>query len=88
MLGASTAGIVGLLSGDFVRLVAVAFVIATPVAWWATHEWLQAFVYKVTIAWWMFALAGLSAIVIALFTVSFQAIKAAVVNPVKGLRSE
>jgi putative ABC transport system permease protein len=88
VLGASTAGIVRLLSGDFVRLVAVAFVIATPVAWWATHEWLQAFVYKVTIAWWMFALAGLSAIAIALFTVSFQAIKAALVNPVKGLRSE
>ena len=88
VLGASTGGIVRLLSGEFVRLVAVAFVIATPVAWWATHEWLQAFVYKVTIAWWMFALAGLSAIVIALFTVSFQAIKAAVVNPVKGLRSE
>jgi putative ABC transport system permease protein len=81
-------GIVRLLSVDFVRLVAVAFVIATPVAWWATHEWLKAFVYKVTIAWWMFALAGLSAIVIALFTVSVQAIKAAVVNPVRGLRSE
>jgi len=88
VLGASTGGIVRLLSRDFVRLVAIAFVIATPVAWWAMREWLQAFVYKVTIAWWMFALAGLSAIVIALFTVSFQAVKAAVVNPVRGLRSE
>jgi putative ABC transport system permease protein len=88
VLGASTGGIIRLLSRDFVRLVAIAFVIATPVAWWAMHQWLQAFVYKVTIAWWMFALAGLSAIVIALCTVSFQAIKAAVVNPVKGLRSE
>jgi putative ABC transport system permease protein len=88
VLGAGTGGIVRLLSGDFVRLVAVAFVIATPLAWWATHKWLQAFVYKVTIVWWMFALAGLSAIVIALCTVSFQAIKAAVVNPIKGLRSE
>jgi putative ABC transport system permease protein len=88
VLGASTGGIVRLLSGDFVRLVAIAFVIATPVAWWAMHQWLQAFTYKVTIAWWMFALAGLSAIVIALGTVSFQAIKAAVMNPVKGLRSE
>lgn len=88
VLGASTGGIVRLLSGDFVKLVAIAFVIATPVAWWAMHQWLQAFVYKVTIAWWMFALAGLSAIIIALFTVSFQAIKAAVANPVKGLRSE
>jgi putative ABC transport system permease protein len=88
VLGASTGGIVRLLSGDFVKLVAIAFVIATPVAWWAMHQWLQAFVYKVTIAWWMFALAGLSAIIVALFTVSFQAIKAAVANPVKGLRSE
>jgi len=88
VLGASTGGIVRLLSADFVKLVTIAFVIATPVAWWAMHEWLQAFVYKVTIAWWMFALAGLSAIIIALVTVSFQAIKAAVVNPIKGLRSE
>jgi len=88
VLGANTGGIVLLLSGDFVKLVAIAFVIATPVAWLAMHQWLQAFVYKVTIAWWMFALAGLSAIIIALFTISFQAIKAAVANPVKGLRSE
>ncbi|HEV2482061.1 MAG TPA: ABC transporter permease [Puia sp.] len=88
VLGASTGGIVRLLSADFVKLVTIAFVIATPVAWWAMHEWLQAFAYKVTIAWWMFALAGLSAIIIALFTVSFQAIKAAVMNPIKGLRSE
>jgi putative ABC transport system permease protein len=88
VLGASAGGIVRLLSKDFVRLVAVAFVIATPVAWWATHKWLQTFVYKVTIAWWMFALAGLAAMIIALFTVSFQAFKAAVVNPIKGLRSE
>jgi putative ABC transport system permease protein len=88
VLGASTGGIVRLLSADFVKLVTIAFVIATPVAWWAMHEWLQAFVYKVTIGWWMFALAGLAAIIIALFTVSFQAIKAAMTNPVKGLRSE
>jgi putative ABC transport system permease protein len=88
VLGASMGSIVRLLSADFVRLVAIAFVIATPLAWWATHEWLQAFVYKVTIVWWMFALAGVSAIVIALCTVSVQAIKAAVVNPIKGLRSE
>jgi putative ABC transport system permease protein len=88
VLGASTGGIVRLLSGDFVRLVAIAFVIATPVTWWAMHQWLQAFVYKVTIQWWMFALAGVSAMAIALITVSFQAIKAAVVNPIRGLRSE
>jgi putative ABC transport system permease protein len=88
VLGASNKGIVGLLSEDFVKLVVIAFVIATPVAWWAMHRWLQAFVYKVEIQWWMFALAGISAMAIALFTVVFQAIKAAVANPVKGLRSE
>jgi putative ABC transport system permease protein len=88
VLGASTAGIYRLLSGDFVKLVAIAFVIATPVSWWAMHQWLQAFVYKVTIQWWMFALAGVSAMAIALFTVSFQAFKAAVANPIRGLRSE
>lgn len=88
VLGASTAGIVQLLSRDFVRLVVVAFLIATPISWWAMHQWLQSFVYKVSIQWWMFALAGISAIAIALFTVSFQAIKAAIVNPVNGLRSE
>lgn len=88
VLGASNTGIFRLLSGDFIKLVAIAFVIATPVSWWTMHRWLQEFVYKVTIQWWMFALAGFAAIVIALFTVSFQAIKAAVANPVKGLRSE
>ena len=88
VLGASTTGIVRLLSGDFIKLVAIAFVIATPVSWWAMHSWLQSFVYKVDIQWWMFALAGLAAIVIALSTISFQAIRAAVANPVKGLRSE
>jgi putative ABC transport system permease protein len=88
VLGASTGGIVRLLSGDFVRLVVLAFLIATPISWWAMHQWLQSFVYKVNIQWWMFALAGISAIAIALFTVSFQAIKAAIVNPVNGLRSE
>jgi putative ABC transport system permease protein len=88
VLGASNKGIVGLLSEDFIKLVVVAFVIATPIAWWAMHRWLQAFVYKVEIQWWMFALAGVSAMAIALFTVGFQAIKAAIANPVKGLRSE
>jgi putative ABC transport system permease protein len=88
VLGASNKGIVGLLSEDFVKLVIIAFVIATPVAWWAMHRWLQAFVYKVDIQWWMFALAGVSAMAIALFTVGFQAIKAAVANPINGLRSE
>jgi putative ABC transport system permease protein len=88
VLGAGTGGIVRLLSGDFVRLVAVAFVIATPVAWWATLEWLQVFAYRVPLSWWMFALAGAAAIVIALLTVSFQAIRAAMSNPIRSLRSE
>lgn len=88
VLGASTAGILRLLSADFVKLVFIAFVIATPISWLAMHQWLQAFIYKVDIRWWMFVLAGVGALVVALFTISFQAIKAAVANPVKGLRSE
>jgi putative ABC transport system permease protein len=88
VLGATNNGIVGLLSGDFVKLVGIAFVIATPIAWWAMHRWLESFVYKVEIQWWMFVLAGILAMAIALLTVVFQAIKAAVANPVKGLRSE
>ena len=88
VLGASVTGIVGLLSKDFLKLVLIAILIATPIAWWAMYKWLQAFAYKVTITWWMFAIAGLVAIFIALFTVSSQAIKAALMNPVKSLKTE
>jgi putative ABC transport system permease protein len=88
VLGASVSGIVALLSKDFLKLVIVALVIATPIAWWGMSKWLQAFVYRINISWWMFALAGLLAIIIALVTVSFQAIKAALMNPVKSLKSE
>jgi putative ABC transport system permease protein len=88
VLGASNKGIVGLLSEDFLKLVMIAFLIATPIAWWAMHRWLQAFIYKVEIEWWMFALAGVSALAIALFTVGFQAIKTAIANPIKGLKAE
>jgi len=88
VLGASVTGIVQLLSKDFLILVGVAIVIATPVSWWAMHKWLQAFVYRIDISWWMFALAGCIAVLIALITVSFQAIRAAVANPVKSLRTE
>jgi ABC-type antimicrobial peptide transport system permease subunit len=88
VLGASVGNITVLLSKDFLKLVLVSFVIALPVAYWAMHTWLQNFPYRVTIQWWVFALAGLSAVIIALFTVSFQAIKAAIVNPVKSLRTE
>jgi putative ABC transport system permease protein len=88
VLGASVPGIVGLLSQDFLKLVLISLLIATPIAWWATDKWLQSFVYRVPLSWWMFGLAGLLALAIALFTVSFQAIRAAVANPVRSLRSE
>jgi len=88
VLGASVPGIVKLLSTDFLKLVFIAFLIATPVSWWAMQQWLQRFAYRVPVSWWMFALAGLLAVFIALFTISFQAIRAAVANPVKSLRSE
>lgn len=88
VLGASIANVVGLLSKEFVWLVGIAFALATPLAWWAMHKWLQSFAYRVPVSWWMFAAAGILSIVIALLTVSFQAIKAALANPVKSLRSE
>ncbi|QEM08648.1 FtsX-like permease family protein [Mucilaginibacter rubeus] len=88
VLGASVTGIVQLLSKDFVKLVLIALVIATPIAWWGMSKWLQAFEYRVNISWWMFALAGVLALVIALITVSSQAIKAARMNPVKSLKAE
>jgi len=88
VLGASVAGIVGLLSKDFVKLVLLAVVIASPIAWWAMNRWLDDFAYRIDIQWWMFAVAGLAAVVIALLTVSWQAIRAAVANPVDSLRDE
>lgn len=88
VLGASISGIVRLLSTDFVKLVLIAILIASPIAWWAMNKWLEDFAYRVEIQWWMFALAGIVALVIALVTVSSQAIKAAVVNPVDSLRDE
>jgi putative ABC transport system permease protein len=88
VLGASVASIVALLSKDFLKLVLVAIVIASPLAWFAMNRWLQDFAYKIDIEWWVFGLAGLLAVGIALLTVSFQSIKAALMNPVKSLRSE
>ncbi len=88
VLGASVSNIVALLSKDFLKLVLVAIVIATPLAWYAMNQWLQDFAYKIDIEWWVFAVAGLLAIGIALITVSFQSVKAALMNPVKSLRSE
>jgi len=88
VLGASTSDIVQLLSGNFILLVAIAAIIATPISWMMMHNWLQSFAYRIDISWWIFALATLIALVIALATVSFQAVKAALANPVKSLRSE
>ncbi|MBS1596920.1 MAG: ABC transporter permease [Bacteroidetes bacterium] len=88
VLGANVGGIVQLLSKDFVRLVLIAFVIAAPLAWYFMNHWLQDFAYRVQIGWWVFAVAGFAALIIALATVSFQAIKTALANPVKSLRSE
>lgn len=88
VLGASVPGIVQMLSKDFVKLVLIAAVIAFPIAWWATNNWLQNFSYRVSVGWAAFVIAGIAAVVIALITVSFQAIKAAMSNPVKSLRTE
>ena len=88
VVGASAVNIFGLFSIDFVKLVIVALLIASPLAWYTMNLWLQDFTYRVTMGWWIFALAGISAIVIALFTVSFQSVRAALTNPVTALRSE
>jgi putative ABC transport system permease protein len=88
VLGASLGSIVQLLSTDFLKLVAIAAVIAFPVAWYAMHKWLEDFAYRSSVPWWIFVIAGLLAAAIALFTISFQAIKAALTNPVKNLRTE
>ena len=88
VLGASIAGITTLMSKDFLRLVLLAFLIASPLAWWGMTLWLRDFVYRISIGWWVFAFAGGAALVIALFTVSFQSIRSAMANPVESLRSE
>ncbi|MEZ0610779.1 ABC transporter permease [Fibrella sp. WM1] len=88
VLGASVPSLIALLSKDFLKLVVIAIVIATPLAWWAMRQWLQDFAYKIDIEWWVFALAGTLAVAIALLTVSFQSIRAALMNPVKSLRAE
>lgn len=88
VLGASSGSIVKMLSADSLKLVLIAAAVAFPVAWWAMHSWLEDFAYRIDIEWWIFVLAGCISVFIALFTVSFQAIKAAVANPVKSLRTE
>jgi hypothetical protein len=88
VLGASIVSIVRLLSKDFFTLVAVAFVIATPLAWWAIHAWLDNFAFRTEVSWWLFPLCGLLMILISFVTLSYQTIRAATANPVKSLRSE
>jgi putative ABC transport system permease protein len=88
VLGASVGNIIALVAVNFLKLVVIAILIASPIAWWAMHSWLQNFAYRITVSWWMFALAGAAAIFIALVTISFQSIKAATANPVKSLKSE
>jgi putative ABC transport system permease protein len=88
VLGASVPDIVAMLSRDFVWLVVLAIVVASPVAYYFMHKWLQDFAYRVPISWWIYGIAGMGAIAIALATVSFQAIRAATANPVESLRVE
>ncbi len=88
VLGASITNIVALLSTDFLKLVVIAAIIASPLAWLVMNKWLQSFAYRTTISWVVFAITTLIALFIALFTISFQAIKAAVANPIKCLRTE
>jgi len=88
VLGASVQGIINLISKEFVILVIISFFIATPIAWFFMHKWLEDFAYRINISWWVFLLAGATALFIALATVSFLAIRAAIANPVKSLRTE
>jgi putative ABC transport system permease protein len=88
VLGASVGNIAGMLSKDFLKLVTVASLIAFPVAWWTMNKWLQGFAYRVSVSWWVFFVAGIIALLIALATISYQAIKAGMANPVKSLRTE
>jgi len=88
VLGASVPGILSLLAGDFLKLVIISFFIAGPIAWWAMHKWLQDFAYRIDISWWIFAIAGIFTVLIAVVTISLQAVKAALANPVKSLRTE
>lgn len=88
ILGASVMSITTLLSKDFVKLVLISFLIAVPVAWWGMEKWLQSYSYRVGVEWWVFVLAGSLSVMIALLTVSYQSVKAAITNPVKSLRTE
>jgi putative ABC transport system permease protein len=86
--GASVSSVVGMLSSDFVKLVLIAFLIGSPIAWYVMNRWLESYAYRIDMEWWMFVVSGLVAVAIALLTVSFQSVKAALMNPVESLRSE
>ena len=88
VLGADVSTIVALLSKDFLKLVGISAIIAFPIAWYFMHKWLEDFAYRIGMPWWIFIVAGIVAALIALITISFQAIKAAIANPVKSLRTE
>ena len=88
VLGASTSTITGLISKDFLKLVMIAFIIAAPLAWWFMNKWLQDYPYRIHIQWLVFVITGMAIIIMAFITVSFQAIKAAIANPVESLRTE
>jgi ABC-type antimicrobial peptide transport system permease subunit len=88
VLGATISNIVYLFSKEFIILIAIAFAIAAPIAWYYMHQWLQDYAYRINISWWIFVAGGVASILIALVTISFQAIKAAIANPVKSLRRE
>jgi putative ABC transport system permease protein len=88
VLGASVGNIAGMLSKDFLKLVLISSAVAFPFSWWVMHRWLQDFAYRVSLSWWMFVMAGVVALIIALITISYQAVKAGMANPVKSLRTE
>jgi putative ABC transport system permease protein len=88
VLGASVSSIVVLLSKSFLKLILLSALVAFPLAWWAMNSWLADFAYRVNIGWWIFILAGVLALLIALTTISIQAIRAAITNPIKSLRTE
>jgi putative ABC transport system permease protein len=88
VMGASISNIINLLSKDFLKLVLISFFIAAPLSWFFMHQWLEDFAYRINISWWVFVVAGVTAVLIALFTISFQAVRAAITNPVKSLRTE
>jgi putative ABC transport system permease protein len=88
VLGASMSKIIFLLTGGFIKVILLAFLIASPVAWWFMHQWLNGFAYHIEIAWWIFLIACLSSVIIALITIGYQSVKAALMNPVESLKSE